>query len=94
MTTTQPTKSIGVAILLWWFTGLFGGHRFYLEREHAKTMLALGIGGFVLLGLGIVGLLPFLFVGAAVLAAVGVWELIDVFSLSRWVRESGTAAQH
>lgn len=39
----QPAKSLGMAILLWWFLGAFGGHRFYLERPHAKTMLILGV---------------------------------------------------
>lgn len=75
----QPTKSLGVAILLWWFLGLFGAHRFYLEREHAKTMLVIGVGGLVL---SVVG------VGLVALAAVGIWWMIDVFSLSKWVKGS------
>ena len=57
--------------MFWWFLGLFGGHRFYLELPHAKTML--------ILGLTIVGLL-----------ATTVWALVDVFSLSKWVREYNT----
>lgn len=39
----QSPKSFGVALLLWWFLGVFGAHRFYLERPHAKTMLILGV---------------------------------------------------
>lgn len=41
-------KSTGVAWLLWWFTGAFGGHRFYLgDTGYALGML------FTLGGLGV-----------------------------------------
>lgn len=78
----QSAKSLGVAILLWWVLGLFGGHRFYLERPHAKTMLILGISGIVL---------SLVAIGVLALAVVGVWWFIDVFSLSKWIKE-GVAA--
>lgn len=43
MTRYVEPKTFGLAFVLWWFLGVFGGHRFYLDRPHAKMMLILGI---------------------------------------------------
>jgi TM2 domain-containing membrane protein YozV len=71
-------KEAGIAYLLWFFLGGFGGHRFYL----GKTGSAIGM-----LCLTVISL-PFtvLLVGFAGLFAVGVWCLVDLFLISGWVR--------
>ena len=71
-------KSTGIALVFWFFLGGLGGHRFYLERPHAKTMLTLALLGVVL---------SFVGVGIFLILAVGLWALIDAFSISKWVRE-------
>jgi TM2 domain-containing membrane protein YozV len=40
---TNEAKTFVTAFLFWWFLGVFGGHRFYLHRPHAKTMLILAL---------------------------------------------------
>ena len=71
-------KSTGTALLFWFFLGGFGGHRFYLNRPHAKTMLILNLVGWATV---------LLIVGIPILGAVAIWALVDAFSLSKWVRE-------
>ena len=65
-------KSAGVAYLLWFFTGGFGGHRFYLGRTgSAVAQLILSLLGWVLLlaaGIGLLFLIP-----------LGIWLLVDLF---------------
>jgi TM2 domain-containing membrane protein YozV len=75
-------KSAGVAVFLCWLLGTFGGHRFYLNRPHAATMLIITLISLPLC-LVIIG-----FVG---LFATWLWMIVDVFSVSRWVREHNTA---
>jgi TM2 domain-containing membrane protein YozV len=65
-------KSVGVAYLLWFFTGGLGGHRFYLGRTgSAVTQLILSVLGWILIFAGGLGLL--------LLAPLGLWLLIDLF---------------
>ena len=72
-------KSAGVAYLLWFFTGGVGGHRFYLGRTGSAVCQAvLGILGFLTL---------ILFVGFFLLGALGIWLLIDLFTLGGMVDE-------
>lgn len=72
-------KSTGTAYLLWFFTGGFGGHRFYLGR----TGSAVGQ-----LCLCIFGVLTFvLFIGIFMLIALGIWLLIDLFTIGSMVEE-------
>ena len=79
---TVEAKSVGVALVFWFFLGTFGGHRFYLNRPHARTMLILALAGVVL---------SFVVVGLFLIAAVALWALIDAFSLPKWVAESNRA---
>ncbi len=64
-------KSILVAYLLWWFTGLFGGHRFYLGRTNSAL---------IKLVMTVVSI-PLCFVGIGVLGlmASAIWSLVDAF---------------
>ena len=78
-----PAKSLGAAIALWFVAGGFGAHRFYLGRPHAVTMLVLTLTGVVT---------AILIVGFFLLAAVGIWVIVDVFSLAAWVNESNARA--
>ena len=71
-------KSLPAAVLLWLFLGGLGAHRFYLRRPHAITILLLSVSVVVLSVFGI---------GLLILLAVGVWLLIDVFFLAKWVAE-------
>ena len=67
-------KSTGVAYLLWFFTGGFGGHRFYLGRAgSAVAQLLLSIVGWpLLLAAG---------AGAVLLVPLGIWLIIDLFTI-------------
>ncbi|MBU2233156.1 MAG: NINE protein [Alphaproteobacteria bacterium] len=70
-------KSAGVAYLLWFFTGGVGGHRFYMGRiGSAVTQLILAILGWTTVWFG---------VGLAFLIPLGIWLLIDVFTLGGMV---------
>jgi TM2 domain-containing membrane protein YozV len=64
-------KSGLVAYLLWFFVGMFGGHRFYLgSTGPAIAQLIITIVSI---------LTTVLMVGFLGLAAVGIWVLIDAF---------------
>ena len=77
-------KSTGVAYLLWFFTGAFGGHRFYIGRTgSAVTQLILNVlGWLLLLAAGI---------GALFFVALGVWLLIDLFTIPSMVAGHNSA---
>lgn len=76
-------KSTAVAYLLWFFLGGFGAHRFYLGRVGSGAMqLAL-----LLLG----GLLSIVLVGFALLAALGIWWIVDAFLIPGIAREDNLA---
>ncbi len=58
-----------IAIALWFFLGGLGAHRFYLGKiKSGIGMLALLISGFVL---------SFVFVGIFLIAALGIWWVVD-----------------
>jgi TM2 domain-containing membrane protein YozV len=72
-------KSIGVAYALWLFLGGFGAHRFYLKKKKTAIILLIAT---------IVGALTSLLgVGVFILAAVGVWVLVDAFLIPSWNRD-------
>lgn len=75
---TNDAKSAGIAYALWFFTGYLGGHRFYL----GKTGTA--VAQLILFILGI--LTSLLFVGFILLAAVGIWVLVDAFLIPGMIR--------
>src|SRR5690349_19270411 len=66
-------KSTGVAYLLWFFLGGFGGHRFYLGKTGtAVAQLIITIVGFFTL-------IP--------LIVTGIWLLVDLFLIPAIIRE-------
>jgi TM2 domain-containing membrane protein YozV len=71
-------KSMGVAYLLWFFLGAFGGHRFYTGRTgSAIAILLLWILGWCTVVVGI---------GFLMLGIVGIWVLVDAFLIPSWIR--------
>ena len=95
---TAPLKSVGVAVLLWFFLGSFGAHRFYLNRPHAFTIIIVHGAAWFSFGVG-VGLfwlpqlaVPFFVAAGVIWVALVVWLLVDVFSLAGWAREYGAPA--
>ena len=62
-------KSFTALFLLWFFLGQFGGHRFYLGKKHAVTMLVLTLVGALFSWL----ILPFF-----LCIVVFIWWLIDI----------------
>src|SRR5690606_29878364 len=73
-------KSAGVAYPLWFFTGGIGGHRFYMGRTgSAVAQLLLSVIGWVTIlaaGMGLLFLIP-----------LGIWLLIDAFTLGGMVSD-------
>lgn len=72
-------KNVIVAYLLLWFVGWLGGHNHYLGRRDQA------IGQMVLSLVSIP--LTFIIIGMLGLIAVGIWVLVDAFSVHRWVHE-------
>ncbi len=73
-------KSAGIAYVLWFFAGGFGGHRFYLGRTGSA------VGQLVLALLG----WPLLFAagfGLVLLAPLGVWLIVDLFLIPGIISE-------
>lgn len=54
-------KSVGIAYALWWFTGVFGGHRFYAGSIGVGIGMLLTFGG-----LGIWALIDAFFIGKVI----------------------------
>lgn len=74
----QKQKSTLVAFVLWWFVGIFGGHRFYMKKPHAVTMLILGV----------LGILTMTFlVGFVFLIIVWIMMIVDAFKIPTWVTD-------
>ena len=74
-------KSVGVAFLLWAFTGSLGGHRFYSGRAGTGAVMAITF---------VIGLLAIAAGGGVVLVVVGLWAIIDAFRIPGWIREHNT----
>lgn len=82
---TNDAKSTGVAYLLWFFLGGFGGHRFYLGRTGtAIAQLIITLIGVVT---SVVG------VGLVFLAVTGIWVLVDAFLIPGMVSNQKEAVR-
>lgn len=68
---SNDRKSAGIACALWVFVGLSGGHRFNPGRSGSGAAMA------ILTVLGVAT--GFIVIGFVLLAAVGIWSLIDAF---------------
>jgi len=73
-------KSTGVAYLLWFFLGGFGGHRFYLGKTGTAAVQL------VITLIGCFTLFP--------LIITGIWLLIDAFLIPAIVREHAEEVRH
>lgn len=63
-------RSLIILLLLWFFLGYFGAHRFYWGKTKSAVLMALAT---------IVGIITtFLFIGVFVLIGVGIWWVIDL----------------
>lgn len=72
-------KNVIVAYLLLGFVGWLGGHNHYLgRRDQAIGQLVLSVVSIAL---------TFIIIGMLGLLAVGIWVLVDAFSVHRWVHE-------
>ena len=71
-------KSVGVAYLLWFFLGGFGGHRFYAGKTGSAVAML------VLMLIGVVTAAAI--VGFFLIGIVGLWALIDAFLIPGWIR--------
>jgi TM2 domain-containing membrane protein YozV len=79
MTFQAQKKSTGAAYLLWFFLGGLGGHRFYLgQTGTAITQLILFVLGWLTL---------VIVIGVFLLAAVGIWLLVDAFLIPGMIEQ-------
>lgn len=76
-------KSMTVAYLLWVFLSGFGAHNFYLGRTGPA------VGQLILFILG--WMTAIFLVGFALLAAWGIWVIVDAFLIPGWIREQNVA---
>lgn len=77
-------KNMVIAYVLWWFLGWAGIHRFYLGKNKSGAMQ---------LGLFIIGWATVVvFVGFALLGALGIWWLLDAYYVQRYVNEYNVQA--
>jgi TM2 domain-containing membrane protein YozV len=77
------SKSTLVAYVLWFFLGMLGGHRFYLNRK-----------GWVLLVTFIVGVvLAVVIIGLVILFIEGIFILIDAFRIPGFIAETNAATE-
>ena len=54
-------KNIYIAYIIWWLFGMFGGHRFYLNKPYGSTMLLLSV---LTLGVGAIITIPWMIIDA------------------------------
>ncbi|MCH5520360.1 TM2 domain-containing protein [Pseudomonas syringae] len=73
-------KSTGVAYLLWFFLGGFGGHRFYLGKTGTAVVQL------IITLIGCFTLIP--------LIITGIWLLIDAFLIPAIIRENTDGLRH
>lgn len=72
-------KSAGVAYLLWFFFGSFGGHRFYLDRSgSAAAMLIITVISLMLM---------IVLVGFITIWITWNWWIVDAFLIPGMIRE-------
>lgn len=64
-------KSTVAAYLLWWFTGIIGGHRYYMGKT--VSAVAMTLITVLTFGIGII--------------VTGIWWIVDAFSIPRWIQE-------
>jgi len=75
-------KSPGIAFALCWMLGAWGAHRFYAGKPHAVTMVVITL---------ITIPLCFVIVGFVSVFAVWIWMIVDLLSVSKWVKEYNSA---
>lgn len=64
-------KSTVAAYLLWWFTGIIGGHRYYMGKTGSAVAMTLIT--VLTFGIGII--------------VTGIWWIVDAFLIPRWIQE-------
>ena len=72
-------KQALIAYVLWFFVGIFGGHRFYLGRTSSALIMLVGtILSFIL---------TFVLIGFLGFFIIGVWALVDAFLIPGMVEQ-------
>lgn len=72
-------KSMLVAYLLWWFLGMFGGHRFYMGKiGSGLALLLISVFSFLLMAV---------LIGFVTIFISFTWWLIDAFLIPGMVRD-------
>ena len=72
-------KSSGTSYVLWFFLGMFGGHRFYLEEKGtAIAMLIITLISFPLM---------LVVIGFFTIGVTAIWALIDAFLIPGMIKK-------
>ncbi len=76
-------KSKAVALILWFFLGAFGAHRFYLGKTGTGVLCILTtILSSVLLGVGLGTVqMPLMIIGGAILGVYGIILFVDLIRI-------------
>lgn len=84
-------KNTGMAYLLWFLFGVFGGHRYYLDRVSTGVLMSIGAMVFAIMsGMG-PPLGPLMYVGLTGFACTLLWCICDAFFIPGWVRQANLA---
>ena len=74
----QPVGATVITYVVWFFLGIFGGHRFITGRVGS---------GLMMLGLHVLGWLTFWFgLGYLLWGIGGLWWLVDALLIPGWLR--------
>lgn len=77
---SRKGKEVWIAYILYLIAGMIGGHRYYLgETNTAITMTIMFVVG---------SILTIVLVGYIVLFILGIWVLIDLFTIPKMVRSA------
>lgn len=81
-----------VAWILWFFLGVFGGHRFYLKQSKEGFMILGAWVFFVLILSTLFGVVGFPTLGVVCIALVWIWWIVEACTLNSNIRKANSGS--